>query len=311
MIESKLALTVTSEYDGWRIDKFLAENRPDFSRGVWLKMIKDGQVSTDGKIILSGKIKVSIGNIIKLEELPQVQEKPLPQAEDIPLEVLFQDKNFIVINKPMGMVVHPGDGGEHGTVVNALLHKFANFAESFDDKYRPGIVHRLDKDTSGALLVAKNQQSLERLQEMFKNREIKKTYLAIIHGHPKKIKDTIAHAIARHPVNRKKMAVNRTGKHAVTHFTVMEQGFIENQAISFLEVQIETGRTHQIRVHLAEIHLPIIGDKLYGGSRRAPHASRQMLHAWELQFKHPFTGRTLKLTCPIPEDIQELIEKMK
>lgn len=312
MSENKqVNLTVTPEYDGWRIDKFLAETHSEFSRSVWQKMIKDGKISVSGKSISSGNAKITSGMNIEIEELPQEQETPLPQPEDIPLDIIFEDDNLIVINKPAGMVVHPGDGTEHGTVVNAILNKFANFADSFEDKLRPGIVHRLDKDTSGILLIAKNQQSLERLQEMFKNREIKKTYLALIHGNPKKLNDTVTHAIARHPVNRKKMAVNKTGKNAVTHFSVIKQGYIENQPISLLEVQIETGRTHQIRVHMSEIHLPIVGDHLYGGSRRVPHAPRQMLHAWELQFMHPLTGRKIDISCPIPEDIEELIEKMK
>ena len=323
---SKIKLSVVSEYDGWRLDKFLAVTRPEFSRGIWQKLIKDGGVCCSGKITTSGKLKVAVGNLIEITELPQNNETPLPQPEDIALETLFEDKNLIIINKPAGMVVHPGDGSEHGTVVNALLHKFqktglephfdfthsaGNFDSGFLDKHRPGIVHRLDKDTSGALLIAKNQESLERFQAMFKNREIKKSYLGMIHGHPKKNKDTISHAIARHPVNRKKMSTSKDGKHAVTHFSIIKNGFIENQPISLLDIQIETGRTHQIRVHMADIKLPIIGDKTYGGSRRAPHAPRQMLHAWELQFKHPFTGRTIKLTCPIPDDMEELIEKMK
>lgn len=308
---STIKLTVTAEYAGWRIDKFLAEQRADFSRSVWQKMIKEGQVAINQKVIKSGNHKISATDIIEIAELPQVHENPLPQPEDIPLDILFEDDNLLLIDKPAGIVAHPGDGSEHGTVVNALLHKFANFADAFEDKHRPGIVHRLDKDTSGLLLIAKNQECLERLQRMFKNREINKTYLAVIHGHPRQQNDTIHHAIARHPVNRKKMACVKDGKHAVTHFSVIQQGFIDNQPVAFLEVKIETGRTHQIRVHLSEIHLPIIGDKLYGGSRRNPHAPRQMLHAWELEFKHPFTGRKHKLISPIPADIKVLVDKFK
>jgi len=304
-------IIVAPEYADWRIDKFLAEQRPDISRANWQKLIKNKKIYCSDKSISSTKTKIATGDIIKITELPQIKETCLPKPEDIPLEVLFQDANLLVINKPAGMVVHPGDGNENKTVVNALLYKFANFADEFEDKYRPGIVHRLDKDTSGTLLIAKTQVALERLQAMFKNHTIKKTYLAIIHGYPKKITDTITHPIARHPVNRKKMTGNHGGKEAITHFSVIEHGLLDNQEISLLEVQIETGRTHQIRVHLSGIHIPIVGDSLYGGSRKAPHASRQMLHAWELKFKHPFTGKTISLQSPIPNDMSTLLERMK
>lgn len=311
MVDKHSKITVTKDYSLWRLDKFLAEKKPDYSRGLWQKMIKQGNVYCNDKKVSSTHHKVCEGEIISLSELPELEENLLPEPEDIPLSILFEDDNLLIINKPEGMVVHPGDGNDHGTVVNALLNKFANFAADFEDKYRPGIVHRLDKDTSGLLLIAKNQESLERLQRMFKNREIKKTYLAIIHGHPKKNADTICQAIGRHPVNRKKMAFVKDGKNAITHFSVIQAGYIDNQPIAFLEVKIETGRTHQIRVHLSGIHLPIIGDKLYGGSRRTPHAPRQMLHAWELEFKHPFTGIKHKFISPLPADIQFLVDKMK
>lgn len=307
----KIQLTVDSKYDGWRVDKFLAVTHPEFSRSVWQKLIKDGKVAVAGRALASGNTKIESGDIVDIEELPKTDHSTLPQAEDIPLDIVFEDKDLIVINKLAGMVVHPADGNEQGTVVNALLARYANFIDDFEDKQRPGIVHRLDKETSGLLLIAKNRNTLERLIAMFKDREIRKTYLALIHDHPRKSHDTINHAIGRHPVNRKKMAGIINGKHAVTHFGVISQGVIDNQPISLLEVQIETGRTHQIRVHLSEIHLPIIGDKLYGGGRREPYAPRPMLHAWELEFKHPFTGKVLKFTAPIPEDMQELIDRIK
>ena len=311
MSEKSFQIKVTEEYAGWRLDKFLAEKQVDYSRSLWQKMIREGQVNCNGRIVSSVSHKIASGENIESKILPEPKENPLPLPEDIPLKVLFEDEYLLVIDKPEGMVVHPGDGSEHGTVVNALLQKFAHFADAFEDKYRPGIVHRLDKDTSGLLLIAKNQEGLERLQRMFKNREIHKTYLAVIHGHPKKHADTITEAISRHPVNRKKMACIEDGKNAVTHFSVIKEGYVDNQPIAFLEVKIETGRTHQIRVHLAEIHLPLIGDKLYGGSRRNPQAPRQMLHAWELEFKHPFNGRKHKFSSQIPADIQALVDRLK
>jgi 23S rRNA pseudouridine1911/1915/1917 synthase len=319
-------IKVASEYDGWRIDKFLAKVRQKLSRSVWQSLIKDGKVYCSGKIIKSGNTKISTNELIEITQLPQNREKSLPQPENIPLDILYEDNHIIIINKQAGIIVHPGDGCNHGTIVNALLYKFQTGSESelstelanskygtdpgFLDKQRPGIVHRLDKDTSGILIIAKDQLSLEKLSDSFKERKVKKTYLALIHGHPRKLKDTIALPIGRHPVNRKKMAVIQTGKSAVTHFSIIKKGFIANQPVSLLEVQIETGRTHQIRVHLAEIHFSVIGDKLYGGSRRLPHADRQMLHAWKLEINHPQTGRLLKRESPIPVDIKELIEQM-
>jgi len=298
---------------GKRIDKFLSEFFSNYSRGAWQKVIQRGGIAINGTTISSNKIKLNSGDLLNIEMPSDSKEIALPKPENIVLDTLFEDKNILVVNKPSGIIVHPGDGNPSGTIVNALLHIYndsLNFSEIFQDRHRPGIVHRLDKETTGVLIIAKNQQTLETLKASFKNREISKTYLAIVHGVPKRNFDTIKFAIDRHPVNRKKMAISTEGKSAVTHFTFVQGGYINNQPVSILEVKIETGRTHQIRVHLSEIGIPIIGDKIYGGVRKKPTASRQMLHAWKIAFPHPITGKTIRITAPIPDDMNAMIESI-
>jgi 23S rRNA pseudouridine1911/1915/1917 synthase len=295
------------------LDKFISEQYPTFSRSCWQKLIKNGEISVDNKIITSKNFKLLPNTVVEFTMPSQNSEIPLPTPEDIPLNSIYEDKDILVINKPAGIIVHPGDGNPNGTIVNGLLQKYnesLNFGEIFEDKYRPGVVHRLDKETSGALIIAKNEETLLKLKAMFKNREINKTYIALIHGFPQKQFDTIKFSIDRHPVNRKKMAVSPDGKEAITHISLVQSAFIENQPVSILEVKIETGRTHQIRVHLSKIGIPIIGDKLYGGFRKKPEADRQMLHAWKIEFKHPMTGKTMRVTAPFPEDINMMIQKI-
>jgi 23S rRNA pseudouridine1911/1915/1917 synthase len=314
MPESDLKIiNVPEEIQGIRLDKYLPEIFPDFSRGVWQKVISHGGVIINGKPAASNKVKLSGGDILEIKMPSAESVIPLPEPENIELDILFEDKDILVINKRPGIIVHPGDGNPAGTIVNALLFRYndsLNFGEIFEDKYRPGIVHRLDKDTSGALIIAKNENILQTLKASFKNREVKKTYYAIVQGVPKKHFDTIRFAIDRHPVNRKKMAVSPNGKEAVTHFTFVQGGYIDNQPVSILEVKIETGRTHQIRVHLSEIGIPVIGDKIYGGVRKKPKAPRQMLHACNIVFPHPVTGKKISITAPIPDDMQDMIDKM-
>ena len=309
----KEKICVPQNHQTCRLDKFISDQHTGFSRSCWQKLIKDGGVLVNDKVITSKNFKVQPGVIIEFSMPPETSEIPLPSAEDMPLETLYEDKDILIINKPAGIIVHPGDGNPSGTIVNALLHKYGeslNFGEIFKDSYRPGIVHRLDKDTSGALIIAKNEEILQKFYSMFKNREVNKTYIALIHGVPQRTFDTITFCIDRHPVNRKKMAVSTEGKEAITHLSLIQSAFIENQPVSILEVKIETGRTHQIRVHLSKIGIPIIGDKLYGGLRKKPKAERQMLHAWKIEFKHPITGKKLKITAPFPEDINQMIEKI-
>lgn len=298
-----IELTVDERYDGERLDHFLACAVPEYSRSFFQKLIKSGKVkygsvdSPETKCTVRKDVKVSI-------DMP-VEEKKNLTGEDIPLDVIYEDDDMLVVNKAPGMVVHPAAGNWDGTVVNALLGRDEEFAEKMEDGSRPGIVHRLDKDTSGCLIIAKNPSAQFQLAKLFQERKIKKTYAAIVCGVPPKNEDKIITKIGRHSVNRKKMAVvHKGGRLAVTKYEVVKRGKIEKVPVSLLEVQIETGRTHQIRVHLAYKHLPILGDRVYGGKQDI-EAPRQMLHAWKIAFPHPKTGEMMEIEAPFPEDFIE------
>ncbi|ADO71602.1 Pseudouridine synthase [Stigmatella aurantiaca DW4/3-1] len=243
------------------------------------------------------------GELLSLHVPPPVAA--LPEAEELPLEVLHEDRDLVVVNKAAGMVVHPGAGHASGTLVNALLHRVKDLA-GVGGELRPGIVHRLDKDTTGCLVVAKNEQALVALQKAFKTRAVEKTYLALVHGHPK-AEGRIETLYGRHPVHRQRFTGKvKEGKSAVTVFRTRE--FFEGAAL--VEVDLLTGRTHQIRVHLSESGHPLLCDALYGAGRKAKgqvaqaqeRLGRQALHAWRLGFAHPRTGKALKLEAPLPED---------
>ncbi len=297
-----LKFIVSKEDAGKRVDAFLAEKIPNYSRSVIQKLIKDGNLTYNRQISLSPKIKVAQEATVELT-IPKQSEDSLPQPENIVLETIYEDDEIIVINKAPGIVVHPGAGTASGTIVNALLGKFANFADNFNEKSRPGIVHRLDKDTSGCMIIAKDQLNLEKLISLFKRHKMTKTYLAIVSGHLKTVKGTLNGKIGRHPVNRKKMAIlGNTGKEAVTHYELLDQLIIDNSPASALKINLETGRTHQIRVHMASIHHPVLGDKTYGGHQKSSF-QRQLLHAWKLKIIHPRTREEMTFTAPIPEDI--------
>ncbi len=298
-----IELTVDERYDGERLDHFLACAIPEYSRSFFQKLIKAGKIKYGSdhcpvtRCTVRKGIKVSV-------EMPAEREKSLI-AEDIPLDVIYEDEDMLVVNKASGMVVHPAAGNWDGTVVNALMGRDEKFAEKMEDGSRPGIVHRLDKDTSGCLIIAKNTSSQFQLAKLFQERKIKKTYAAIVCGYPPKNKDKIISNIGRHPVNRQKMSVlHKGGRLAVSKYEVIKRGKIENVPVSLLEVQIETGRTHQIRVHLAYNHFPILGDKVYGG-KQTIEAPRQMLHAWKIAFPHPKTGELMEIEAPFPEDFIE------
>ncbi len=300
-----LKFIVSNDDAGKRVDAFLAKNIPDHSRSTIQKLIKNGSVTYNGEISLSPKIKVATDATVELI-IPEQFEETLPQPENIPFDIIYEDDEILVINKSPGVVVHPGAGTNSGTTVNALLGKFANFADKFDDKSRPGIVHRLDKDTSGCMIIAKDQLNLDKLISLFKRHKITKTYLAIVAGHLKEPQDTITGKIGRHPVNRKKMAmVSHRGKEAVTHYKLIDQFILDNSPASALEINLETGRTHQIRVHMASIHHPVLGDRTYGGQKKTSFP-RQLLHAWKLTIIHPKTRETMTFTAPIPKDISKL-----
>jgi len=293
-----IEVTVPNEHAGWRLDRYLVLALPQFSRSRLQTLIRAGDVQLQGQAARPRET-VHAGDVVRLTE-PPVQEIEA-QAEEIPLHLLFEDDDLLVLNKPAGLVVHPGAGNQTHTLVNALLHHCTSLS-GIGGKQRPGIVHRLDKETSGCLVVAKNDAAHQHLSRQFAEREVKKIYLALVAGTLKRPRGTIDAAIGRHPVQRKKMAVHRTkGRIARTDYRVLQAG----GGVSLVECAIHSGRTHQIRVHLHHIGHPVIGDSLYGKKVAAP---RQMLHAWKLGFTHPRTNERLFCEAPVPEDFRTALD---
>ena len=284
------------EEAGKRIDMYVAE-KLEISRVTVQRLIEDKKIILNEKSV-KPSYKVKEGDIIKyeMEEPKEINVKP----EDIPLEVLYEDSDIIVINKPKGMVVHPANGNWEGTLVNAIMARCKDSLSGIGGKIRPGIVHRLDKDTSGAIIVAKNDKAHIALSNQLKNHEIEKTYIALVRGIVKPNEATIDMPIARSKTDRKKMAVDKDGKKAVTHFKVLER-YPEHNC-TLLEVKIETGRTHQIRVHLSEIGHPLIGDEIYSSGKNEWGIKGQCLHAKSLKFKHPITGKEMYVEAPLREN---------
>jgi 23S rRNA pseudouridine1911/1915/1917 synthase len=294
-------LTVPPEGARTRLDVFLAERLPQYSRARLQQLIKAGFVRLNGAPVRPRDL-VRTGDRVELNEPPP--EKIEHGPEDIPLDILFEDADLIVVNKPPGLVVHPGAGHREHTLVNALLHHCPSLS-GIGGSERPGIVHRLDKDTSGCLVVALNDQAHRNLSAQFAGRSAEKVYLAIVAGRLKKSSGAIEAAIGRHPVYRKKMAVARArGRSARTEYRVMRQG----SDAALLECRIHSGRTHQIRVHLHHLGHPVAGDAVYGG-KHLRDLPRQMLHAWKLAFAHPRTGEWKMFEAPLPNDFRDALAK--
>lgn len=296
-----LSFTVPEQYNGFRLDLCLVRFCPDRSRNRIQTLISENHVKVNGTACTRAKTTVAAGDTIELENVPDELPPQEAEPENIPLQVLYEDDSLLAVNKAPGMVVHPAAGNWTGTLVNALLgRESAEFGEM--DPLRPGIVHRLDKDTSGCLVVAKTPQALAEMAGSFAERKTSKTYLAIVHGHLPQKSGEIRTLIGRHPVDRKRRAVVKTGgKEAHSAYKVVREGFINGIPASLVEVRIFTGRTHQIRVHMSHIGHPLAGDAMYGGARKLP-APRQMLHSWKLTLPHPKTGKMLSLEAPLPED---------
>ena len=286
-----------------RLDKRILETHPDFSRSRIEGLVKSGFVTVNGAVAEKAGMKVSEDDEIVVEIPPPVPA--IPEPEDIALDVVYEDSDMLVVNKAPGMVVHPAPGHFTGTLVNALLHHCPDLS-GIGGVARPGIVHRLDQDTSGLIVVAKSQKAMDSLVRAFSSHtSIAKTYLAVCHGRPRLDAGRIENLIGRHPVDRKRMAiVEKNGKVAITNWKTLET----LGAISALECRIETGRTHQIRVHTASLGTPVIGDKVYGKSaldkRLIPVPERQMLHAWRLGLRHPVSGEPMEFVAPIPADME-------
>lgn len=309
--ERQARFTVAPEEEGARLDLFLAGKEPGLSRAQIQRAVAEGRVTVNGRPARAGR-RVKVGDALALCIPAPRPSEVLP--EEILLQILYEDPFILVIDKPAGMVVHPAAGHQGGTLVNALLHHCRDLS-GIGGVVRPGIVHRLDMETSGLLVVAKSDESHRGLAGQFKRHEVAKTYQAIVYGDPKTDGGRIEAPVGRHPTDRKKMSTkSRRGKGAVTVWRVRERFGVA----SLLEVDIETGRTHQIRVHLTELGHPVVGDKVYGGAGRirtiedsAVRAGikalqRQALHAWRLSFAHPVTGEKMRFSSPLPEDIAAL-----
>ncbi len=296
--------TINKELAGNRIDKVLPTLDENLTRVMAQKLIEQENVKVNGKSV---KTSYKLNENDKVEvEIPEVKEISI-KAQDISVEVLYEDNDIIVVNKPKGLVVHPANGNPDGTLVNALMKICKGTLSGIGGEIRPGIVHRLDKDTSGVLIVAKNDKAHLALCEQIKNREVKKTYLALTRGIIKENEATINMPIGRSTTDRKKMAVVKTGKEAITHFKVLER-FKEN---TLLEINLETGRTHQIRVHLSQIGYPIVGDMVYSNGKNKFGVQGQMLHAWKIKFMHPITGKEMEIEAPLPPYFEDVLEKLK
>ncbi len=300
-----LSFQIDPQEAGTRLDRCLSRLIPGSSRTYLQKLIAEGLVTSEGTALTVPRYPVRAGMRVTVE-VPE-PESTEPVAEPFDFPILYEDEAMLVIAKPAGVVVHPAAGNPTGTVVNALLGRYPHLAETLAcTSGRPGIVHRLDKDTSGCLVIAKTPEAQYKLSSAFAGRETGKTYLAIVRGVPRRPEGEITGLIGRHPVNRQKMAVvERNGKLAVTRYRLVRSGIINGVPVSLMEVKILTGRTHQIRVHLSSIGIPVLGDATYGGTAAALSGiGRQMLHAWKLKIPHPLTGEELEFTAPVPEDFQ-------
>lgn len=299
-------ITIDESLEGQRLDMLLVSRHPERSRTSIQKAIDAGCATVNGERGKSG-IKLEIGDVVEyhLDELTAPDEI---QPEDIPLDVIYEDDAILVINKPAGLVVHPAAGNQKGTLVAALLFREPeDFAAVGEDAARPGIVHRLDKDTSGVLVIARTAEAFVTLKKAFQDRQVDKIYLAIANGHFKENFAAIDAPIGRDPKYRQRMAVlDDGGREALTKYRVVA----EHRGASLLQVRLYTGRTHQIRVHLSHIGHPVIGDGLYGGPTKSPHfnCARQMLHAWKIALPHPVTGERMVFTAPTPADMRKNLD---
>ena len=294
---------VKSDEQGKRLDTYISSQNEKITRTSAQRLIEQGNILVNGK---KQKVayKIAENDVITVEheEPKQIELK----AQKIPIEIIYEDEDIIVVNKPKGMVVHPANGNPDGTLVNAIMDICKDSLSGIGGEIRPGIVHRLDKDTSGLLIVAKNDMAHVKMSEQIKNHEVKKTYIALVRGVIKENEATIDMPIGRSRTDRKKMTVAKDGKNAVTHIKVLKR----YDKYTLLEINIETGRTHQIRVHLSHIGYPIIGDYTYSNGKNEFGVEGQCLHAKSLEFKHPITKKEMKLEAPLPKYFQDIINKL-
>lgn len=294
----------SEEQKNERIDKFLASRLPELSRSYIQKLLKE-ELVTVGKVSVKANYKLRANDCV-LIRIPEAMEPDI-LPEDLPLDILYEDDDVLVINKPKGMVVHPGAGHYSHTLVNGLLWHCKGNLSGINGVLRPGIVHRIDKDTTGSLLVCKNDLAHRAIAEQLKSHTITRKYRAIVHGVLKEEEGSVDAPIGRHPTERKKMAVNyKNGKPAITHYRVLER-FAQ---YTYIECILETGRTHQIRVHMSSIHHPLLGDPVYGPAKCPYSLEGQTLHAMVLGFQHPTTGEYLEFSAPLPNYFEKLLKNL-
>ena len=297
-------LTLTADREGERLDAFLARSVPDLTRSAAQKLLEDGAVTLSGRpgkkndrTVVGIKVSVTLPDPEPLDVLPQ----------NIPLDVVYEDDDVIVVNKPVGMVVHPAPGHPDGTLVNALLYHCGSSLSGINGVLRPGIVHRIDRDTSGLIIAAKNDRAHLALAAQLQDHTLARVYEAVAVGSLKEDSGTVDAPIGRHPVDRKKMAVDRkNGRPAVTHWSVLAR----YPGYTRVECRLETGRTHQIRVHMASIGHPLLGDVVYGSKKPFPGLAGQCLHAKRLRFLHPSTGEPVEVECPLPQWFTDVLKKI-
>lgn len=291
-----------------RLDAYISKQMQDLSRSMIQKLLEGNKINVNGKSEKPA-YKVQNGDIIEIN-IEEPKEVKI-EAQDIPLDIIYEDEDILVVNKQKGLVVHPANGNPDGTLVNAVMAHCKDSLSGIGGELRPGIVHRLDKDTSGLLIIAKNDKAHIQMSNQIKNREVKKTYIALVRGTIAENEATINMPIGRSTKDRKKMAVTKSGKEAVTHFKVLNRYTTDKGSYTLLEIKIDTGRTHQIRVHMAEIGHPVIGDVVYSNGKNEFGVEGQCLHAKRLEFTHPITGKEMKLEAPLPEYFKNIIEHLE
>lgn len=300
----KHCFTADIEHEDQRIDRYLTEMLPEQSRSFFQKLIRDGFVIVN-HIIVKVNYRLKTGDVIEIDIPDAIPTEIVP--ENIPLDILYEDDDLLIVNKPKGMVVHPAVGHSTGTLVNAIMYHCQGNLSGINGEIRPGIVHRIDKDTTGSLIICKNDEAHRNIAEQIKEHSVTRRYVGVVAGTFSEESGTVEGAIGRHPNDRKRMTINeKNGKPAVTHYRVLQT----LKGASFMEFELETGRTHQIRVHMASISHPLLGDTVYGNSKNPYKLQGQALHARTIGFIHPTTGEYIEVSAPIPEYMTELVRKL-
>ena len=301
-------IQINEEYSGYigvRIDKCLAELLTDFSRSYIAKLMEEGQITVNSKAI-KANYKLRDGDNIEII-VPEPEELEI-LPENIPLDIVYEDDDILIVNKPKGMVVHPAPGHSSGTLVNAIMYHCKDSLSTINGVLRPGIVHRIDMDTTGLLMVCKNDVAHRVMSDKFKIHDITRVYTAICYNHFTDVEGTVDKPIARHKIDRKKMSIDPNGRRAVTHYKVVEE--LSNN-FSLIECRLETGRTHQIRVHMASINHPLLGDEVYGPKNKPFKTEGQVLHAGVLGFEHPITGEYMEFKAELPEYFGKILDRLR